>query len=219
VLALSGDLGGARQETEQLAVLLGATSPVPWIELGHAHELAHRYDEALSFYDRAAEVAPHDPSGPATGGMRAARWGEPELAEPRLEEALRRNPGDARLWHALGLARVRLRNPEGARLAYRSGLQADPSALENRVGLASVALLEGDAEGALAEYDALLRARPGFGDGWLGRAWALILLGRLDEAERAVQKAVTLGGDARVAARQRALVARLRRDGKPNRNQ
>jgi len=218
VLALSGDLGGAQKEAERLSTLLGPASPVPWIELGHAQELGHRYDEALAYYDRAAEVAPRDPSGPATGGLRAARWGEPELAEPRLEEALRRNPSDARLWHALGLVRVRLGDRTGGRLAYRSGLQADPGALENRVGLASVALLDSDAEGALREYDAILAARPGFGDGWLGRAWALILLGRLDEAERAVQKAVTLGADARVAARQRALVARLRRDGKHNRN-
>ena len=113
MLALSGDLGGARKEAERLSALLGPTSPVPWIELGHAHELQHKYDEALTLYDRAAEVAPRDPSGPGTGGLRAARWGEPELAEPRLEEALRRNPGDARLWHALGLVRVRLGNSRG----------------------------------------------------------------------------------------------------------
>src|SRR5690606_7147240 len=98
-----GELDAAQAQTERLAGMLGGASPVPWVELGHAYELAHRYEEALGSYDRAAQVAPDDPLGPKQGGMRAARWGELALAEPRLVEALRRAPRDAEVWHALGL--------------------------------------------------------------------------------------------------------------------
>jgi tetratricopeptide (TPR) repeat protein len=210
VLALSGDLGAAQREAGALAKRLGSTSPVPFIELGYALELAHRYEEALALYDHAGAVAPRDPTGPLTGGLRAARWGEAELAAPRLEEALRRDPKSARAWHALGVVRLRLGDLPGAELAYRSGLQADPNAVENRLGLATLAVTRDDPAAALEHYNALLAARPRFADGWLGRSWALLRLGRLDEAERALASGLELGANRDAAARQRALIARLR---------
>src|SRR5580658_9204405 len=45
VLALTGDLGAARLEVKELAEHLPANDPSPAIELGHALELSHRYDE------------------------------------------------------------------------------------------------------------------------------------------------------------------------------
>ncbi|HVU03519.1 MAG TPA: tetratricopeptide repeat protein [Polyangiaceae bacterium] len=208
----TGDLGKAEEQASELSRRLPDGSPVPLLEMGHVLELSHRYDEALEMYDRAAEIAPKDPAGPRTGGLRAARWGEAELAAPRLEEALRRDPRDAVVWHALGLVRTHLGDIDGARVAYRSGLMADPNALENRVGLATVALRSGDASGALAQYDQILAARPGFAAGHLGRAWSLIRLGRLDEARTALDEAARLGADARVIERQRRLLARLARE-------
>lgn len=160
-------------------------------------------------YDRAAEVAPRDPLGPRTGGLRAARWGETELAAPRLEEALRRNPRAADVWHALGLVRLHLGDLDGAQVAYRSGLVADPGALENRIGLATVALERGAPADALREYDVVIQARPMFGDGYLGRAWALIALGRFDEAAASLDEARRHGADARAIDRQTRLLTRL----------
>src|SRR5258705_1096541 len=100
--ASRGQLGVAQTQVELLEKQLGPHSAVPLVELGHALEMAHRYDEALAAYDRAAELAPRDPLGPLTGGLRAARWGELELAEPRLQEAVRRDPKDPAAWHPLG---------------------------------------------------------------------------------------------------------------------
>src|SRR5262249_20749109 len=86
--AATSDIPRAQREAGRLATFLPPTSPIPWLELGHLEELSHHYEEALAMYDRAAEVAPGDPAGPRTGGLRAARWGELEIAAPRLEEAL-----------------------------------------------------------------------------------------------------------------------------------
>jgi tetratricopeptide (TPR) repeat protein len=210
VYASMGQMGRAQKQAEQLAKVLGQASPVPWVELGYALELAHRYDEALEQYDRAAEVAPNDPLGPLTAGQRAARWGEAELAEPRLVEALRRDARNAEAWHTLGLVRARLGNLDGAVEAYRSGLRADPHALGNRVGLATIALLRGDAAAALVEYDALVAARPKFADAHLGRSWALMKLGRLDDAQRALDRAQELGASSRSLGAQRRALAELR---------
>jgi len=210
VIAVTGDLGAAQKEATLLAEKLGPNDPTPWIEMGHAFELNHRYEDALSMYDRATEVAPSDARGPREGGMRAAEWGEAELAEPRLIEALRRDTRDAKAWHALGLVRLKLHDYDGARTAYTSGLTADPKALENRLGLATLAVARGDAQAALEHYDVIVEARPRFGDAQLGRAWALMKLGRLDDAASAIDKAESLGGSARAIRAQRKLLERLR---------
>jgi Flp pilus assembly protein TadD len=203
VEASRGQLGVAQQQVELLEKQLGPHSPIPLVELGHALEMAHRYDEALAAYDQAAEVAPRDPLGPLTGGLRAARWGELELAEPRLREAARRGPKDPACWHALGVVQLSQGNLSGAEQAYRSGLLADPDALENRVGLATLALARGDLSGALAQYDAIAARRPKLADAQLGRSFTLMGLQRFDEARRALDEAVRLGGDPRVVAAQR----------------
>ncbi len=210
VFGLAGDLGRARQETEVLTRELGPGSPVPSIELGHALELAHRYDEALALYDRAAELAPRDPLGPKTGGVRSAHWGENELARPRLEEALRRDSRDAQTWHALGLVCLNLRDFHAADWAYRSGLVADPRSVENHIGLATLALVQEQPDAALREYDAVLAERPNRTDALLGRSLALIELRRFDEAAATLAEAEKRGGDRAVIAKQRRLVSALR---------
>ena len=105
LLGLTGELVAARAEAEELGKRLGPDDPTAWIELGHALELAHQYDQALEAYDAAGAAAPASPVGPREGGMRAARWGEAEWARPRLEEATRRGANEPEVWHALGLVR------------------------------------------------------------------------------------------------------------------
>ncbi|HKQ67840.1 MAG TPA: tetratricopeptide repeat protein [Polyangiaceae bacterium] len=206
VLATTGDLGAARREVETLSRQLGENDPLPYIELGHAYELAHSYDKALEMYDHAAEVAPADPRGPREGGMRAARWGEAEWALPRLEEAAKRGADDADLWHALGLVRVHAGELDRASEAYRRGLKVDPAALDCHLGLATVAAIRGEATVALVEYDAIVTRRPSWAPGHIGRAWALARLGRKEEARTALAQAEHLGGPSTsIAAQRRAL--------------
>ncbi|MBK7396514.1 MAG: hypothetical protein IPJ34_09500 [Myxococcales bacterium] len=47
--------------------------PQAHIDLGHGYELAHRYDEALAEYDRAAEVKKTDPAARARAACAARR--------------------------------------------------------------------------------------------------------------------------------------------------
>jgi cytochrome c-type biogenesis protein CcmH/NrfG len=207
VLAWSGDLDGAKREVKELEMRL-PEDPIPWIELGHAFELAHRFDEAIAAYDTAASVAPASPAGPREGGMRAARWGEAEDAAPRLEEAVRRGARDAETFHALGLVRLNLRDLEGAERAYRDGLVADPKSTENLLGLATVAVVRDDARAALAAYDAILARRPDHAAAELGRAWALAKLGLTADALRALDHAAELGAPKANVDKQRAHLRR-----------
>lgn len=203
VLAFTGDLDAARIEVAELERRL-PNDPVPWIELGHAFELTHRYDEALAAYDTAASVAPTSPAGSREGGMRCARWGEPEDALPRLEEAVRRGANDAEIFHALGLVRLHMKDLDGAAEAYEKGLAVDPRSAENLLGLATVAVVKDDPKAALAAYDRILQRKPTYAAAELGRAWALAKLGRRDDARRALDHAEELGGPRENIARQRA---------------
>ena len=202
-----GDLGAAKAQVDELRARVKQGDPSPEIELGHAYELAHKFDEALAQYDEAANVAPESPAGPLEGGMRCARWGEAEEARPRLEEAVRRGARDADTYHALGIVRLHLKDLDGAAEAYKKGLEADPSHDENLLGLATVALVRDDAAGALAAYDALLKKHPGYAAGQLGRAYALAKLGRKEEARRALDEAERLGAPRENIAKQRAALA------------
>ncbi len=203
VLAWTGDLEGAKREVKTLEAQLPG-DPVPWIELGHAFEISHRFDEALAAYDTAASVAPSSPAGPREGGMRAARWGEAEDAAPRLDEAVRRGARDAEVFHVLGLVRLNLRDYDGAERAYREGLVHDPKSTENLLGLATVAVVRGDPTAALEAYDRVLARKPDFAAAELGRAWALAKLGRKDDATRALDHAEELGAPRVNVEKQRA---------------
>ncbi len=207
VLAATGDMVTAREEVAELARRLPPNDPSPYIELGHALELNHRYDEALEAYDQAAAVAPASPEGPREGGTRCARWGEIDEARPRLEEALRRGARDAETWHTLGLVRLHLRDYDGAAEAYRAGASVDPRDAENWLGLATVGVVRGDAQLALDAYGQVLLRSPRFAPAELGRAWALARLGRRDEAARALRHAEEMGAPPDNVARQRAALA------------
>lgn len=218
VLGEAGDLGEAKLQIEDLKRRLPPNDPMPDIELGHAYELAHQFEEALAAYDDAAAIAPKDPAGPREGGMRAARWGEIEVAEPRLAEAVRRGAHDAATYHALGLVRVHSGDLAGAKLAYEAALAADPEAVENYLGLATAALVGKDARGALAAYESLLVKRPLYAPAELGRAFALGLLGRKEEAERALDRALELGAPKANVDKQRAALRQAppRSEGDPS---
>ncbi len=207
LLGLTGELPAARTEATALEKLLPEGDPSAWIELGHAYELAHHFEDALAAYDTAASAAPGSPAGPLEGGMRAAHWGEADEARPRLEEAVRRGVNDAEVWHALGIVRLHQQDLEGAGDAYRRGLATDASRPENWLGLASIAVVQDDAKGALDAYTALLALRPAFAPAELGRAWALAKLGRREDAKRALDHAEELGAPRTNVAKQRAALA------------
>jgi tetratricopeptide (TPR) repeat protein len=204
LLAVESNLPAARDEVKALADRLPADDPSPWIELGHALELMHQFDEALAAYQTASEVAPLSPEGPREAGTRAAHWGQWAEAQTWLEEAIKRGARSEDVWHTLGLVRLNRNDADGAREAYTACVRADAKAADCWLGLATVALAVHDWAAALAAYDALLRLRPTWGDGELGRAWALAQLGRLGDAATALDHAEELGGDPGAIAKQRA---------------
>ena len=207
-LAVQSNLPAARDEVEALAARLPPGDPSAWIELGHALELVHKFEEAMAAYQTASESSPSSPLGPREAGLRAARWGEWAEAETWLTEAVKRGGASGEIWHTLGLVRLNLHDAAGAREAYGQGILLDPKGADCWLGLATVALSERDWAGALYAYDGAIRLRPEWGDGELGRAWALARLGRRVEAAKALDVAEERGANPSALAKQRALLRR-----------
>lgn len=210
-----GDLAGGTLELE-LVRDRSPDDPIAWIDLGHAYELAHKYDRALEAYDHAADVAPKRPDGPREGGLRATAWGEYAAAKPRLQAAILRGDDDPETYHALGLVLLQLGDKDGARDAYTKGL-ATPLGDQDAtcvLGLATLAVLDEDAPAALRWYDELSRRRPQNAGAQFGRAWALAQLGRFDDANAALAEAAALGGKPESVAKLRAWVEERRRASK-----
>jgi tetratricopeptide (TPR) repeat protein len=206
-----GDLRGGTKELEALRDA-SPKDPRAWIDLGHAYELAHRYEDALDCYDHAAEVAPSSPEGPREGGLRSAAWGEYAAAKPRLQEAIARGDRVIDTFHALGLVELQLGDRDAAKKAYLAGLDQPGGDHDATcvLGLATLAVVEDDASGALRWYDELARRRPELPGAEFGRAWALTKLKKFDDASKALDAAASLGGRAEDVAKMRTWIAQER---------
>jgi Flp pilus assembly protein TadD len=76
-------------------------------------------------------------------------------------------------------------------------LQANPFAADSRVLLGQVKLRRGDAAGALEDFARVVVEQPSSGEGFVGLAEALLILGKVDQARIAIDKAKKAGaGDA-----------------------
>lgn len=210
VLARRSDLRGVQSEVEAERRLLPNDDPTPDIDLGEAYEMLHRYDEALEAYDHAASIAPTSPLGPRAGGLRAARWGECELAVPRLQDAIARGGQDAETYHALGLCLVHTDHMDEARRAYEAGAKLEHDGITNLTGLATVALRANDFVAALDAYTRASTKQPRAAALHLGRAYCLARLGRDVEAEQALTQAEALAGPSSHSAKIRTLLGKNR---------
>jgi predicted O-linked N-acetylglucosamine transferase (SPINDLY family) len=117
----------------------------------------------------------------------------PEHELRRLREALRVQPGDARLHHALGGVLYALRRPIEALPSYEAALRLRPNYVEayNDRGLTLIAL--GRLEEALASYSAALTFRPNYPEAWYNRANVHAALGRFAAAEADYRKTIEHG--------------------------
>jgi tetratricopeptide (TPR) repeat protein len=161
---------------------------------GKALNAQKRYDEALPFFERATQLAPHNFDawfnlGNAHGDM--GRYGEALAAYDR---ALALDPNFAVAWtgkgNALwGLKRYRY---EEALAAYDQALAPDPNLAVAWCNKGSALYGRWRYEEALVAYDRALALDPNYRDAWNGKGVALYSLKRYEEALVAVERALAL---------------------------
>ena len=122
-------------------------------------EKARRHDVARDHYQRAIAAA-RDPDSVAFARHEYAEtlvsWGEAPEAHAQLELAAVASPGDASVWHDLGLLRHHTGDDPGAIQALARAEQLAPDDPRPRTALAALYWKRGDKANAAREYRELL---------------------------------------------------------------
>ncbi len=133
----------------------------------------------------------------ADGVFERGRWNADVDRLPAAEDILRRIPSAAASFSEaqveLGDVRLRLRNPEGARLAFQAARAADPKSYGAAVGLAHLNERAGRFEEAVRGWQEATTLRDKEPAPWFRLSYGLWKMGRKDEARHACSKAVDLG--------------------------
>ncbi len=166
-----------------------------WQELGLTQLLRDELAPARAALSRAVELRPDDVQARIDLGHVSLRSHDPAAAVRQLEVALQREPGHPDAMRLMAQAQAALGHADQARKVLDQLLAAHPDderALRVRARLRQ---LEGDAAGALDDYGRVLKIAGKDAGALLGAAGALIELGRLDDAQKAVGAAREAAGD------------------------
>ncbi len=108
------------------------------------------------------------------------------------EQALGRNPKHAKLWCALGAAKRRLAQMDGAREAYEQAIALDQGYAQAWCNLGEWWLVKDDLPAALAKFEQALKLQPNLPEALNNRVAVLYELGRFDDAEAAAREAILI---------------------------
>jgi tetratricopeptide (TPR) repeat protein len=117
-------------------------------------------------------------------------------AKSVFEELLKDYPNEADLHLFLGMAKLRLRDPQGAVLAAKRAIALNPQHIDARTFLAWIELdVRGDVDAALAEYKKIIELHPELPDAYTNLAVAQKRKGNLDPALASLTTALELKPD------------------------
>jgi tetratricopeptide (TPR) repeat protein len=124
------------------------------------------------------------------------RQGKSAEAKAAFEDLLTDYPNEADLYLFLGMAKLRLRDPQGAILAAKRAIALNPQHIDARTFLAWIELdVRGDVDAALNEYKRIVELHPELPDAYSNLAVAQKRKGDLDQALTSLTKALELKPD------------------------
>lgn len=117
-------------------------------------------------------------------------------AKAAFEELLKKYPNEADLHLFLGMANLRLRDPQGAVLAAKRAIALDPRHIDARTFLAWIELeVRGNVDAAIGEYRKIIEFHPELPDAYSNLAVAYKRKGELDQALVSLNQALELKPD------------------------
>jgi tetratricopeptide (TPR) repeat protein len=134
-------------------------------------------------------------SAPYGRALTLLRKGKSEQAETELTALLEQASlaqERAYLFNKRGVARVKLRQRDLARADFNAAADCIDGYAPALTNLANLLLEDGDAEAAIARYERAIRADPNYALAHLNLGAAYKRLGRLDDAVRALRRALAL---------------------------
>jgi tetratricopeptide (TPR) repeat protein len=128
------------------------------------------------------------------------RLGKSAEAKATFDDLLKDYPNEADLYLFLGMAKLRLRDPQGAILSAKRAIALNPRHIDARTFLAWIELdVRGDVDAALSEYKKIVELHPELPDAYSNLAVAQKRKGDLDQALASLTKALELKPDYAVA--------------------
>lgn len=128
--------------------------------LALASEQEHSNDEAVSYADQILKIEPGNPAALRVRGLALLNDGKVQLAVPALQEAVRKNPEDARCQGALGEALVRGGRWNESIKPLQRALAMDSTLLSARVALADAFAKTGQLDEAVEQWKLLVEKMP-----------------------------------------------------------
>ena len=122
--------------------------------------------------------------------------GKADQAKSVFEDLLKDYPNEADLHLFLGMAKLRLRDPQGAVLAAKRAIALSPQHIDARTFLAWIELeVRGDVDAAIGEYKKIIELHPELPDAYSNLAVAQKRKGQLNQALASLNKALELKPD------------------------
>ena len=149
------------------------TGWLAWNNLGTSYLRQGRTDEAMSMFQRVAELEPTLMHGHLNVGSALLELGRPAEALPWIEKALPLMPDNVNTHFALARARRGVGDTDKAVESYRRVLKLDPRQPEARRELAMIYLLQGRDRAAAIELRTAADQSPGNADILAALAWVL----------------------------------------------
>lgn len=128
----------------------------------------------------------------ANRGLELLRAGKTADALASFDQAIRKDPLNALIYHSRGVARAATRNFDGAIADYSQALRLDPLTPKVLSDRALARINRGDQSGGLADATKALELDPDLAEAFNNRALALKGLDRLDEAVADASRAIEL---------------------------
>ncbi|MEZ6013898.1 MAG: FG-GAP-like repeat-containing protein [Planctomycetota bacterium] len=165
------------------------------VEHGRLALSEHRYREAAALFQESLAQLERDP--PAWEGLGRAHvlLGRLDLAEQAYASAVRADPDYALGHYNLAVTRTQRGRPSEAIAPLQEALRIEGKLMRNLLALGEAAALAGELELALDAYNDASVGAPTLAEPHVSRGKVLARLGRYDEAEAALERALALEPD------------------------
>jgi tetratricopeptide (TPR) repeat protein len=154
-----------------------------------------RWQDAVTYFRRAVELAPDDPSLRHKLGSALALAGNGDAAFRELEAVARRWPAFAKGQYSLGVLLAGSGRHRDAIARFEAAIRSDPNYVQARLQLADALRAGGRFEESLPHYERAAAADPRLAEAWFGSAVVLVRLTRYREARQRLDEAMQVFPD------------------------
>lgn len=183
-----------------------ADKPEPYFHLAEMQRKLGRPTDAEKNYRRAIEMDPQNIQAYNNLGNLLADAGRPEGAIDLFKKAMELDGGySADSHNNLGLAYIDMQRQQEAEQAFRDAAEANPLFAEARVNLGTLLFQQGEHAAAAREFQRALAIDPGALKARNNLAFAMLALGRTEEAIPYLQEVVRDGDASLREAAEKAL--------------